>query len=358
MNLDDLTVLRGLDRQNMIAQISNLPQQLSDAWEQGQAHPLPAMEGLRNIVIAGVGGSGIGADLLAAYAAPRCLLPIHIHRDYDLPAWARGSETLVIASSHSGNTEETLTAYEQARARGCRTLVVSTGGKLAQMGQEQGEPVWRFDHHGQPRAAVGYSFGLLLAALFRLNLIPDPSGDLEEAIRAMRAQQTNLEPEVPAALNPAKRMAGQIVGRAAAVFGADYLAPVARRWKTQVNELAKAWSQFELLPEADHNTLAGINHPERLLDHFIVIFLTAPGNHPRNQIRLDFTRQIYMTQGINTDTIQARGEGPLAHIWTTLHFGDYTTYYLAIAYGEDPTPVDVLVMLKDALGRTGENHQN
>lgn len=354
MNLEDLATFRKLDTENMIAQINDLPQQLLDAWELGMSLPLPAMDSVRSIIIAGMGGSAIGADLLVAYAAPHCPVPLVVHRDYDLPAWARGPETLVITSSHSGNTEETLSAFQQAQERGCRTMVLSTGGRLAQMGQEHNAPVWLFKHAGQPRAAVGYSFGLLLAALYRLGLLPDPSEEVHETNHAMRNQQTNLLPEVPIAFNPAKRMAGQMVGRWVVVFGADYLAPVARRWKGQVSEVAKAWGQFEALPEADHNSLAGLNNPESSLSQIIALFLEAPENHTRNKIRLDFTRQIFMTQGINTDTIQAKGSGPMANIWTALHFGDYTAYFLAMAYGEDPTPVEALTMLKEALNRVSE----
>ena len=170
--------------------------------------------------------------------------------------------------------------------------------------------------------------------------------------RPCENQQSILRPEVPAVNNPAKRMAGQLMGRWVAVFAADYLDPVARRWKGQISEIAKAWAQFEFLPEADHNSLAGLNNPESALMQTMALFLQAPANHPRNQLRLDFTRQVFMTQGINTDMIQAKGESPMAHIWTLLHFGDYTAYYLAMAYGEDPTPVEILAALKDELGRT------
>ncbi len=352
MNLDDMTLFKKLDMQNMLAHINGLPQQLSDAWDLGCSLNLPEMARPKNILIAGMGGSAIGADLLAAYAAPYCQIPVTVHRDYDLPAWAHNDETLVIASSHSGNTEETLGAYQQARARGCRVLVISTGGKLAQMARADGVPFWIFEHSGQPRAAVGFSFGLLLAAFFRLGLIPDPTEELRETLRAMREQQSILRPEVQAVNNPAKRMAGQLMGRWVAIFAADYLDPVARRWKGQISEIAKAWAQFEFLPEADHNSLAGLNNPESALMQTIALFLQAPGNHPRNQIRLDFTRQVFMTQGINTDMIQAKGESPMAHIWTLLHFGDYTAFYLAMAYGEDPTPVEILAALKEEMGRT------
>lgn len=355
MNLDDVNTFQTLDPSNMIGEINNLPQQLLDAWELGKSLPLPAWEGIQRVFIAGMGGSAIGADLLAAYAAPLCPVPLVVHRDYALPAWVRGAETLVIASSHSGNTEETLAVFEEALGRGCRLLVITTGGKLAQMGRQHGAPVWQFNHSGQPRAAAGYSFGLLAAALHRLRLLPDPSADLQNAVQAMRSQQANLAPETPVVRNPAKRMAGQLVGRMVTVFGSDYLAPVARRWKGQISELAKSWGQFEFLPEADHNTLAGLNHPERALDQAIVLFLAAPGNHPRNRLRSDFTRQIFMTQGINTDTVQAVGDCPLAHIWTALHYGDYTAYYLAMAYGEDPTPVEALIALKDAMNSSRPN---
>jgi glucose/mannose-6-phosphate isomerase len=354
MDLDDLAKFRSLDPKNMIGQIYELPGQLEEAWDMAMYLPLPQMERVKNVIISGMGGSAIGADLLAAYAAPVCPIPIIIHRDYDLPAWAQGQETLVIVSSHSGNTEEALSVFEQGRAKDCRLLAITTGGKLAQMGGEAGIPLWQFHHTGQPRAAIGYSFGLLLAAMHRLGLLADPTSDLHDALHAMRNQQTNLLPEVPIAFNPAKRMAGQLVGRWVAVFAAEPLDPVARRWKDQINEVAKAWAQFEFLPEANHNTLAGLNNPESMLMQAMALFLQAPSNHPRNQLRMERTREIFMTQGVNTDVIQAKGESRLAHIWTLLHFGDYTSYYLAMMYGEDPTAVDVLTDLKNDLNKAAE----
>jgi len=293
-----------------------------------------------------MGGSAIGADLLAAYCEPLCRVPILVHRDYNLPAWARGPETLCIASSHSGNTEETLSAFEQAVEADCRILAICTGGKLAAAAQNTGAALWRFEHHGQPRAAVGYSFGLLLAVFARLGLIPDPENELREAVAAMQQQQENLGAEVVAAKNPAKRMAGQLLNRWVTVFGAGLLAPVARRWKGQISEVAKAWGQFEFLPEANHNTLAGIENPENILPQMMVIFLQSPSDHPRNQLRSDLTRQILLLQGIATDFIHAQGETRLAHLWATLHLGDYVAYYLAMAYGVDPTPVEMIEGLK------------
>lgn len=349
MNLDNLSTLTQIDSHNMLAEINGLPDQLETAWKIGQTFPLPQLTGIQQVLIAGMGGSAIGADLLTAYAAPLCRVPIVVHRNYGLPAWAYGEHTLVIASSHSGNTEETLDAFHEAGQRGCLRIAITTGGTLAEIAQTQNLPLWQFAHKGQPRAAVGYSFGLLLALLSRLNLIANPEPDLNDALAALRTQQAHLRAEVPAVHNPAKRMAGQLYGRWVAVFGSDVLEPVARRWKGQISELAKTWAQFEALPEADHNTLAGVHYPPEGLMHTFTLFLRAPSYHPRNRLRANLTKKIFMLEALNTDFFDAPGETRLAHLWTALHFGDYMAYYLAIAYGVDPTPVEAIETLKTAL---------
>jgi glucose/mannose-6-phosphate isomerase len=352
MNLDDFNAFKQLDSQNMLGEIDNLPAQLEKAWKLGQTQPLPESTGIRQVIISGMGGSAIGADLLAAYITSSCPVPIIVHRDYGLPAWAHGPETLVIASSHSGDTEETLEAFNAALQNKCRLMAVVTGGQLAGRAAQAKISLWKFEHRGQPRAAVGFSFGLLLAAFARLGLIPDPVKELAGAVAAMKKQQETLRADVPVEHNPAKRLAGQLVGRWANVYASGCLAPVARRWKGQINEIAKAGAGFEVLPEADHNALAGLLNPEDILSRTMTLFLRAPSDHPRNHLRLDLTRKGFMVEGLNTDVYEAQGETPMAHIWTTLHFGDYTAYYLAMAYGADPTPVDALENFKAAMKAT------
>jgi glucose/mannose-6-phosphate isomerase len=349
MDLNNSSTFPNIDQKNYLAEIENLPRQLENAYQQGLSLSLPAWQGLQGVLIAGMGGSAIGADLLTAYAAPLCPVPIAVQRNYSLPAWVNGPGTLVIASSHSGNTEETLATFEQALQRGCRILTICTGGKLAALAKASNIPVWTFEHPGQPRAAVGYSFGILLALLRRLGLIPDPAAELSGTLTAMRKQQASLQAEVPVVRNPAKRLAGQLMGRWVMVFGADVLEPVARRWKTQINELAKAWAQFEVLPEADHNALAGLQQPEQALSSAMAIFLRAPSYHPRNLLRTELTKQAYMLEGLNTDFVDAQGETPLAQQWTALHFGDYVAYYLAMLYEIDPMPIKVLEGFKRQL---------
>jgi glucose/mannose-6-phosphate isomerase len=351
MNLDDTLSFAQIDTQDMLSEIESLPNQLASAWQLSHDLPLLKPRNFRQIVIAGMGGSAIGADLLEAYATPELKIPLVVHRDYDLPGWAAGPETLVIAASHSGNTEETRSAFEAAQVRGCTTIAISTGGELAKAALATGTTLWQFDHHGQPRAAVGYSFGLLLGLFTRLGLIADPSAALEAALDALHAQHASLQADVPVVNNPAKRMAGQLYGRYVIVFGADILAPVARRWKGQINEIAKTGCQFEYLPEADHNTVAGIVNPAHILGQVMALFLRAPTYHPRNLLRTNLTKKIFMLEALNTDFIDAAGNGRLAHLLTTLHMGDYTAYYLAMAYGVDPTPVEAIESLKIEMQR-------
>jgi glucose/mannose-6-phosphate isomerase len=274
---------------------------------------------------------------------------LEVHRDYSLPAWADGPHALVIVSSHSGNTEETLSALETALQRGCSLLAITTGGEIADRASDAGIGLWVFDHQGQPRAAVGYSFALLLNVFARLGFIPDPQSEIKETVQILKEHRDQLAPQLPDHQNPAKRMAGQMIDRWVCVFGADLLAPVARRWKGQISEIAKAWGQFEDLPEANHNTLAGVLNPEKLLLKTMALFLKADHNHPRNQRRIDLTKKNFMLEGISTDLVQARGESRLAQLWNLIQFGDYTAYYLAMAYDVDPTPVVAIENLKREL---------
>ena len=350
MNLDDLDYFKQVDTLNMIGEIDNLPDQLASAYQLGMQHELPDWEDIRQVVIAGMGCSAIGADLLASYSAPLAPIPVFVHRDYGLPLFARGPETLVICSSHSGNTEETLDAFDAARESGCRVIAVTTGGELSRRAQENNVPLWTFEHEGQPRAAVGFSFGLLLAMFQRLGFIPDQKEALEDALASMKRSQERIRPEVPTVKNPAKRYAGQLMGRWVTVVGSGLLSTVARRWKGQINEIAKAGANFEFLPEADHNTLAGTMHPQEVLNpHTMTLFLRAPSDHPRNRLRSDLTRKAFMLEGMNTDFVDARGNTPLAHMWTMILFGDYVAYYLAMGYGVDPTPIQALVDFKNSM---------
>ncbi|MFZ3069536.1 MAG: bifunctional phosphoglucose/phosphomannose isomerase, partial [Anaerolineaceae bacterium] len=314
------------DPSNMLGYIDALPDDLEKAWRLGYELPLPDFPRIDQVVIAGMGGSAIGGDLLASFLAPIGSVPVVSHRNYGLPAWANGKNTLVVCSSHSGNTEETLSSFQSAFKQGCSVLALCTGGKLRDVAEASQTPVWIFHHTGQPRTAIPYSFGLLLALTCRLGLCPDAKNDVSEAIAVLQVARPDLTASAGIFANPARRLAGQLITRNIAIFAAGELEVVARRWKTQINELAKAWASFEGLPESNHNTLAGLLNPESLYERTSAVFLRAAMDHPRNVLRLDATQQAFLQAGIATDAVCAKGSSRLAQMWNLLQFGDYMSY--------------------------------
>ena len=350
MDLDNLQHLKELDSKNILAEIDGLPDQLAAAFALGTQLTLPDWKDIRHVLIAGMGTSALGGDLLAAYLASSAPMPVTVHRDYSLPEWARGAGVLVIASSHSGDTEETLDAFESARKNGCRILAISTGGELAERAKQNDVPVWTFPHKGAAGAALGYSFGLLLALVSRLGLIPSQTEAVAGAVEAMKQSQEHWRVDVPIVTTPAKREAGQLMGRWVTVMSPVMLAPAAQRIKMQINLLARAGANVEILPEANHDALAGLVLPEDvMMPHTMTLFLRAPSDPRRIRHRTDLTKRHYMLEGLNTDFINARGDTPLAHLWTLILFGDYLAYYLAMCYGVNPSSVDALEDFKRSL---------
>jgi len=338
------------DPQDMIGYITDLPDQLARAWKLGEDNKLPDIGRVSRIVIVGLGGSAIGADLLSSYVEPLCRAPVVLRRNYGLPAYAFDPETLLVFSSKSGNTEEVLDAFKHAQEAPAAKVALTTGGKLAGLAEEAGIPLWQFDHPGEPRTAVGYSFGLLLSLLHRLDMIPDHADEVQAAVEAMKNLQHDLGPQQPLEENPARQLADKLHDRWPVILGADFLAPVARRWRSQVAELVKAMAQFEELPEADHNMLEAVHFPEELRHAAVMVFLGAELMHPRNQLRTRFCRESFDEAGLLTAAVEASGSSRLAQQWTSLYFGDYTAYYLALQYGINPTPVPRMQALKGKLG--------
>lgn len=352
MFLDD-TDFASLDPENMRGHIDALPDQFENAWARALSLDLPADLGsVSRVVICGMGGSAISGDLLSALIEPACSIPIQVSREYELPPYVAGPESLVIALSYSGTTEETLSAVYQAIERGTRLLAITTNGDLAPLVRNARGAVWTFEYPSQPRAALGWLYGLLLGAAVRLGLAPDLSADVQEVITRMRRDGEAWTTASPTSRNPAKRLAGQLVDCIPVIWGAGLLAPVARRWKTQINENSKSSAYFEALPELNHNAVAGIVAPEELMARhkFQIVQLVSPTyDHPRVAIRHQATESLLREAGVITEVIKARGQSRLAQQMNLIQFGDYISFYLAMAYGVDPTPIPPIVMLKQKL---------
>ncbi len=355
MFLDDMD-FAAVDGQNMLGHIDALPDQLADAWRAAQTMPLIPASALERVVIVGMGGSAISGDLLAALVQDTCVLPLQVFREYSLPPYAAGPGTLVIALSFSGSTEETLSAAAQATERGARLLAITTGGPLADLADRAGGEVWPIAYDSQPRAALGWLYGLLLGAAARLGLTPPLEADIAEAVERLRDDRARWTAASPTSRNPAKRVAGQMMDCIPVIWGAGLLAPVAARWKTQLNENAKTAAYAEQMPELNHNAIVGILTPEELMRRHkfqIVQLVSREYDHPRVALRHRATESLLREAGIIAEVVRAHGRSRLAQQMNLIQFGDYISFFLAMAYGVDPTPIPPILMLKDRLAAAG-----
>jgi glucose/mannose-6-phosphate isomerase len=361
MELDAHENFAKIDAEGMLSHALNLPQTCVDAWELAQQlypqfdliqRTSKAGAGLEQIVIVAMGGSAIGGDLASALVLDECPCPILIRRGYHLPAFARGHRTLVIACSHSGNTEETLSAFSQARERDTSLLAISTGGELARMAAEWDVPIAQYDYPSQPRAALGFPLMLLVNLLCQLGLISDKSADVAEAVDIMRALQAEIGPEIPVTANPAKQLAGLLAERLPVVYGAGLTEPIARRWKTQFNENAKCWAFFEAMPELNHNAVVGFEGSERIRDWGTVIFLRSSYDSPRIATRWRVTRELLLREGVGNEQVTACGQSRLAQMLSLIHYGDLVSVYLAFLTNVDPTPIGPIAYLKEELAKS------
>jgi glucose/mannose-6-phosphate isomerase len=341
--------IRAADPDDMLSRIKDLPKQVRDAWSiASKATIPPAYSDVRNVTVAGMGGSAIGGDLASALLADELKVPMSVHRDYGLPAYV-GRDSLVIASSYSGNTEETLSSFDEARKRGAKVLVLTTGGKIAELARASNFPVVTFSYKAQPRAALGYSLGLVLGVLAKLGFVRDLSDDIDVAL----ADLAKLEERVHegARTNDAKKMAIELSGRIPFAYGAGVMGVMARRVKGQWNENAKNWSAFDVMSELNHNAVVGFEHPAVAKDAITVLLLRSDRDNPRHKIRFEVTRELLDRNRIPHRTLQFAGRNMLSEVLQMVLFTDYVSFYVALLNGADPSPVKAIDYLKDRLAK-------
>ena len=357
VTLDDPATLSRIDPEDMLGRVVAMPAQLAQARRIGASLALDERHtDVDAVAVLAMGGSAIGAELVAGAAGDRLRVPLVVHRDYGLPGGVT-ARTLVVAASHSGETAETLSGFAAARERGLPTVVITTGGRLAAQASAQGLPLLQYRLAGQPRAAIGFGVGLVQELLSRAGLIEGPD-DLGPAVTALETLVERMAPSVETAANPAKQLAWSIFGRIPVIYGHGPMAAVAHRWKTQLNENAKAWAAFEPMPEANHNAIEGSLNPRELGDALFVVQVRDP-DEPRDIAeRYRVVEELLGERATNRSTVWAEGPSQLARVLTGVAYGDLVSVYLAILYQTDPTPVTLLAMLKERLARaTGSDPQ-
>ena len=352
IDLDNASVYGQFDKLGMLNHLHRFPEQCQKAWEKVLKFELPRQyTEISNVVIAGMGGSAIGGDIARRLALTESKLPVRVHRDYDLPAFVDES-TLVIASSYSGNTEETLSAFTKSLKTSAKKLVITSGGKLKHLAENEGIPVFTVDYQAPPRAAFPSNFVPLVGIFQNLGLLGDKSADLHEAVDILNNLSRDFMEKRPLASNPAKQLATKLRGHIAAIYGAEMLSEVAQRWKGEFNENSKTWAFFENFPELNHNAVVGYEFPPEAKERIFVLMLRSSSLRPRNLLRYEVTAKLLAKAGITCEFVEAIGKSTLAQMMSLVLLGDYASFYLSMLNEVDPTSTDAINFVKQYLTKS------
>ncbi len=333
------------DRTNFLNWLRDFPQQVEAAIELGEQLD-GRVDNINKIYIGGMGGSGITGDLLAGFLYENLRVPVRSIRHYSLPA-AVDRQTLFIAISYSGNTEETVSLFKAAGRAGAARLVVSSGGELTEQAELDPDSLLLTIPSGQPpRASAPYLFIPLIYWLDRLDLARAPGSDaVTETLEELEKITEELAPS--GAENPALSLAGRLHDKINLLYGSQPLtAPLALRLKNQFNENAKMMAFANELPELNHNEIMGWRQLADETDSYRVVFLRDFAEHPRVQKRFDITAEIVGEQVQGIDQLAGRGESRFSRFMTLMLYSDYVSYYCALLRGEDPSEIESIELLK------------
>lgn len=348
MTLEDL---HQTDRSGMFDLIKSFPNQAREAVEiTSSARIRIHAQGVRSIVLSGLGGSAIGGDLLRSYLSNELKIPFLVNRHYTLPAFV-GRDTLVVLSSYSGNTEETIAAHRDALRRKAKLLCISSNGTTERLARQHRSTYIKVPGGLPPRAALGYSFFPLLIALGRMGFVPDKSRAIRETLSLLAAKSreySSLEPDP----NRALQLAARLQGRIGIIYSStEHFDAVSTRWRGQMAENAKTLTFGHVLPEMNHNEIVGWKVLKEQMKEMEVFFLRDRGDHRRVRARMDITRGLLASHTPHTSEIWSEGTSLLTRIFSLVYLGDWVSYYLSILHREDPTPVTAIDTLKTQLGK-------
>lgn len=343
--LDDLKYIHQRDGQDALGIAEKQWQQLEHTFEfTGGRLQVTDIE---NVVYAGMGGSALAA--LVAKSWPGCKLPFEVSRQYHIPNYV-SSNTLFIASSYSGNTEEALSALTEAEEREAQIVTIAKGGKLQEIAAQKNYPLLLLPDTGQPRYAVLANLKALAAVLEAAGL-----SSVTQATKEMRDTAGFLQfatkvwlPTVPTAQNPAKELALELAGKSPAIYAGPLLAPAAYKWKINFNENAKNLAWWNELPEFDHNELIGwSSHPTQ--KPYEIIELRSKLEHPRVQKRFATGEKLLSGLRPAPNVVEVQGETLLEQLLWAINFGDFVSIYLALLNNINPVPVDLIEKFKKSL---------
>ncbi len=347
----DRAAVGAVDRSDLLADVLALPEHLRDAVWKVESAQLDDWDAPGGLVVAGMGGSAIGCELARAALGDTASRPILDARAYGLPPWTQ-PDTTVLCASYSGNTEETLACYEAAGALGARRVLATSGGSLAELARQDGVPVIPVAGGLQPRAAVAYMTVAVLEVAARCGAAPPIIAEIDVAAEGLEGMVAEWGPDGAEDALP-KEIARGLLGCVAVIVGAGLTAPVAYRWKTQLNENAKLPAFASALPELDHNEVEGWGGAEGL-GPLAAVFLADDDSHPRVLARVDITERIVRDMARSSVVVRSRGRSAFERVFSLVLLGDLVSLYVGVLRGIDPTPVATIERLKvelDSFGR-------
>jgi glucose/mannose-6-phosphate isomerase len=337
-----------VDGTGQMADVLGLPEHLRDALWRVESANLRPQDSPGGLVVAAMGGSAVGGSLALAVLGDRASRPINVARDYGLPAWTT-PDTTVLCSSYSGETEETLAAFEAAGALGARRLVSTTGGRLAAGARADGVPVIPLPGGFQPRAAVGYALVVALEVAALAGVGEHLHTEIDVAAEHAAKLVAEWGPEAPED-SLAKSLARSLSQTVPQITGADLTAPIAYRWKTQINENAKTPSFAAELPELDHNEIVGWEQAAGMA-RFSAVFLDDCDLHPRVRARIALTMEVIGDQAAVVHRVESQGGTRMERLVSLVLLGDLVSIYLAVLAGRDPAAIAPIERLKAALAQ-------
>lgn len=346
--LNDLDEIRRIDRGGMLSFCIEAAEHYEKAYKLSLKikidYPKPDA-----IIVAGMGGSAISGEILKDWSRDLIDVPVEVCRDYTLPAYA-GRRTLVFAVSYSGETEETLSAFLQAMKKSCMIACIGSGGSLIRFAEKLSLPYIKIPEGMPPRAALPYLLMPLLTSIHKMGLASIASEEVAEAISVIRETSGENAPEIPLEKCFAKELALKLNGKMPIFYGFGFYRAVVQRFKQQFNENSKVPSKWEIFPELDHNEIVGWNNEQK--DNFSAVLIRDQDEPEVMRKRIEATKRL-MKEKLSIYEVWSRGRGKLAKILSTILIGDFTSVYLAILRGIDPTPVRAIDILKERFAGIG-----
>jgi glucose/mannose-6-phosphate isomerase len=343
MNLDKLVT--ELDPENQFKVLTDSYQQIEYAWNNQFDCSSVDTNKIKNIIVTGLGGSAIGGELIQNFFREELKLPYAVNRNYELPVYVN-NETLVIASSYSGNTEETISALNQAIEKKCQIVCISTGGKVEEISKKNNLPFARLQKGFQPRYALWINFFTVLKTLHLLNLVPDQNDNAAKAIKLLKAkgEEYSKLPE-----NAASNYAEELLGFIPIIYSVtDYTSAVGTRFKGEFNENAKQHSFYGNLPELNHNEILGWESYKPAMNLKLINILDDE-YHPQVKKRIELTTQLIQKAGVDVINLKSPEAGAKLRLIDLIYLGDWISYYYALMRGFSPTSINSINYLKENL---------